>query len=52
LRLAGSASVQAGGAGVVGGTQMVNQLVPVLQEGLPGVQVGADRRDHPKAFLG
>jgi hypothetical protein len=36
----------------VGGTQMVDQLLAVLQEHLPGVQVGADRLDHPQARIG
>jgi hypothetical protein len=31
---------------------MADELVPVLQEDLPGVEVGADRLDHLLAFLG
>src|SRR4029453_16879069 len=36
----------------MGATQMVNQFMPVLQEGLPGVEVGADRLDPPQTLLG
>jgi hypothetical protein len=37
---------------VVGATQMVHQLRPVLQERLPAVQLGTDRLDHPQACIG
>ena len=37
---------------MVGGPQMVDQLLPVLQERLPGVQLAADRLDHPQARVG
>jgi hypothetical protein len=48
---AGRIGLCACGAGVVGGTQMVDQLLPI-QEALLGVELGADHRDRPQAFLG
>jgi hypothetical protein len=49
---AGRIGLGAGGGGVVGGRQMVDQLLSVLQEALPGVETGADHRDRPQAFIG
>ena len=50
---AGRVGLRAGGGGVVGGTQMVDQLLPVLEEALPGVElVGADHLDHPQGYIG
>jgi hypothetical protein len=36
----------------VGGRQMVDQLLPALQEAIPGVETGADHRDRPQAVIG
>jgi hypothetical protein len=49
---AGRIGLGAGGGGVVGGTQLVDQLLPVLQEALPGVERGADQLDRPQAVIG
>jgi hypothetical protein len=49
---AGRIGLGAGGGSVVGGTQMVDQLLPILQEALPGVELGADHLDRPQAFIG
>jgi hypothetical protein len=44
--------VQVGRAGVVADEEMVEQLLSVLEEGLPRVQIGADALDGSQAFIG
>src|SRR5215217_2678086 len=43
--------VQVGQAGTVVDEEMVEQLLPVLEKGLPGVQIGADALDSSQAFV-
>jgi hypothetical protein len=43
--------VQVGRAGVVVDEEMVEQLLPVLEKGLPGVQIRADALDGSQAFI-
>jgi hypothetical protein len=43
--------VQVGQVSVVVDEEMVEQLLPVLEKGLPGVQIGADALDDSQAFV-
>jgi hypothetical protein len=49
---AGRIGLRGSGGGVEGSRQMVDQLLPVLQEALPGVELGADYLNRPQAFIG
>jgi hypothetical protein len=43
--------VQVGRAGVLVDEEMVEQLLPVLEKGLPSVEIGADALDGSQAFI-